>query len=191
MLKKILFLLLVIAAGCSNPPAPTENAVKSDVPKKVKAPTVKPAANYWTVNSFAPKEGQAEGRKYVKFVTEGKFSDSTQTSQYLYAEVFVDKKSAGIFLHKLKKNSSIEKFNDPVQIKVTNSSGSELHMTSGRRWNNSGGSLIENNNNDYSQFRIFLLQNTGIVNVEMKDSKANLYQFNLYLDGFSDSFSKL
>ncbi|MGE5406658.1 MAG: hypothetical protein ACM3NR_03005, partial [Methanosarcina sp.] len=88
-------------------------------------------------------------------------------------------------------SSAIEKFDEPVQIKVTNSSGNEIKMISGRRWNNSGGSLIENNNNDYSQFRIFLLQNTGNVNVEMKDSQANTYRFSLYLDGFSDSFSKL
>jgi hypothetical protein len=191
MLKKVLALSFIILAGCSNPPAPKENVVKPDTHKKAKVATVKPATSYWTVNSFAPRDGQTEGRKFVKFATEGTFSDSTQANRYLYAEVFVDKKSAGIFLHKLKKNSAIEKFDGPVQIKVTNSSGSEIKMTSGRRWNNSGGSLIENNNNDYSQFRIFLLQNTGVVNVEMKDSKANTYQFSLYLDGFSDSFSKL
>lgn len=192
MLKRIIFIFIVVLAGCSNPPAPKDKGVRTDSHIKQKAPAVKPEANFWKINSFAPKEGETEGRKYVKFVTEGNFSDTAQTERYLYSEVFVNKKNAGIFLHKLKKSSPVEKFNEPVQIKMTNSSGQELQMTSSRGWNSSGGSLIESNNNDYSQFRIFLLQSTGMVNVEIRDSKAaNIYRFSLNTSGFSDSFSKL
>jgi hypothetical protein len=39
--------------------------------------------------------------------------------------VLVNKNNAGIFLHKLKKSGPVEKFSDPVQIKMTNSSGEE------------------------------------------------------------------
>ena len=122
MLKKVIFLFLVILAGCSNPPAPKETSVKTP-PVKSKAPAAKPAANPWTISSFAPKEGETEGKKFVRFVTEGDFSDSTQNKSYLYAEVIVNKESAGIFLHELKKSSPAEKFSEPVQIKMTNSDG--------------------------------------------------------------------
>jgi len=53
---------------------------------------------------------------------------------------------------------------------MTNTEGQEFQMTSIKRWNSSGGIMIERNNIDYSQFRIFLLQSKGIVTVEIKDS---------------------
>jgi hypothetical protein len=191
MLKRLIFFSLIILAGCSNPPAQKEKAVTNGSRVKHKASTVKPAANFWTIKSFAPKEGGTEGRKYVRFVTEGNFSDTIQTNCYLYAEVLVDKQNGGIFLHELKKSNPIEKFNGPVQIKMTNSSGQELQMNSSRSWNSSGGILIERNNDDYSQFRIFLLQSTGNVKVEIRNSGSKIYNFIINTEGMNDSFSKI
>jgi hypothetical protein len=190
MLKRGIFLFVVILAGCSNPTARKEiNASTSAV--KSRALTAKPAANPWTISSFAPKEGETEGTKFIKFVTEGDFSDSTQNNNHLYADIIVNMSSAGIFLHERQKSSSAEKFSEPVHIKMTNSSGNELQMTSSRSWNSSGGILIEKNNNDYSQFRIFLLQSTGIVAVEIKDSGSKVYHFSINTNGLNDSFSKI
>jgi hypothetical protein len=191
MLKKGIFLFLVIIAGCSNPHEAKKINTNTASPVKSKAPAVKTTANPWTVSSFAPKEGEKEGVKFVRFVTEGDFSDSTQNKSYLYAEVIVNKESAGIFLHERKKSNPAAKFSKPVQIKMTNSTGQELQMNSSRRWNNSGGILIEKNNNDYSQFRIFLLQNKGIVTVEIKDSGSKVYHFSINADNFGDSFTRL
>lgn len=190
MLKRGIFLFLVILAGCSNPSAPKEKNVRTSS-VKTKASAIKTAANPWMISSFAPKEGETEGRKFVRFVTDGNFSDYTQNNAYLFTEVIINKESAGILLHELKKSSSIQKFSDPVHIKMTNSSGQELQLNSNRRWNSSGGILIEKNNNDYSQFRIFLLQNKGTISIEIKDSGAKIYHFSLNTDGFSDSFSRL
>jgi hypothetical protein len=189
MLKKSLILITIIVAGCSNPPPPKEVAEKPKIKKEVSAP--KPPASLWSVNSFAAKEGDKEGRKYVKYVTNGNYSDSTQTNAYLYAEVFVDKQNGGIFLHELKKTNPAKKFPGPVQIKMTNSSGQELSMTSSRSWNKAGGILIERNNNDYSQFRIYLLQSKGDINVEIRDSGTRQYHFTINTTGLSDSFGKI
>lgn len=180
---------MVILAGCSNPPAPKDINAGSHV--KSKAHIAKPADSPWTISSFAPKEGETEGRKFVRFVTEGDFSDSTQNNNHLYADIIVNTSSAGILLHERKKSSPAEQFGKPVQIKMTNSSGEELNMNSTRRWNNSGGILIERNNNDYSQLRIFLLQSKGTVSVEIKDSGTKIYHFSMNVDGFADSFSRL
>jgi len=94
-------------------------------------------------------------------------------------------------LHKQKKPSPVETFQGPVLIKMTNSSGQELQMTSSRSWNSSGGILIERNNNYYSQFRIFLLQSKGTVAVEIKNSGTKIYNFSINTDSFSDTFTKL
>jgi hypothetical protein len=189
MLKRVMLLSLVILAGCGNPPAPNETNVRKPAPAKPKTSAVKPAANPWSTGSYAPKEGEKEGRKYVKFVSEGSYSDSSRNNNYLYAEVIVNKANAGILLRELKKSNPTVKFSEPVQIKMTNPMGQDLQMTSARSWNSSGGIMIERNNNDYSQFRIFLLQNTGIVNVEVKAQGNKIYNFSLNAYGFSESFS--
>ncbi len=64
-------------------------------------------------------------------------------------------------------------------------------MTSTKRWNSSGGIMLERNNNDYSQFRIFLMQSKGIITVEIRYSGTKTYNFKINADGFSDSFTKL
>jgi hypothetical protein len=191
MLKRVIFLFLVILAGCGNPNVPKEKNVRSASPVRSKTSANIPAANPWITGSFAPKEGETEGVKFVRYVTEGDFSDSTQNKSHLFAEIIFNKESAGIFLRELKKSNPAEKFTEPVQIKMTNSSGEELLMNSTKRWNSSGGILIERNNGDYSQFRIFLLQNNGIITVEIKDSGTKIYHFSINAGGFSDSFTKL
>jgi hypothetical protein len=191
MFKRLIFLFLVVLTGCGNPHAPKETNVKTTAPVKSKAPAVKQTANPWTTSSHAPKEGETERRKFVRFVTDGVFSDSTNNNNYLYAEVIVNTANAGILLRELKKSSPAEMFSEPVRIKMTNSLGQELQMTSTRRWNSSGGIMLERNNNDYSQFRIFLMQSKGSVTVEIRDSGTKTYYFNMNADGFSDSFTKL
>ena len=190
MLKRIIILSLVILAGCSNPPAPKENTVKKETSAKPKA-APRQAPSPWVTGSYAPKEGETEGRKYVRFVTDGTFSDPSNNKNYLFAEVIVNKANAGILLRKLKKSNPAEKFSEPVSIKMTSASGQELQMTSARSWNSSGGIMIERNNNDYSQFRIFLLQNKGAVTVDISDAGGAVYNFTINLDGFSDSFNKI
>ena len=109
----------------------------------------------------------------------------------MYAEIIVNKANAGILLHELKKTNPAVKFGEPVNIKMTNAAGEELLMTSSRSWNSSGGIMIERNNNDYSRFRIFLLQSQGTITVEITAPRSRIYNFSMSTDGFSDSFTKL
>jgi len=182
------FLFFIFITGCNNNPAPVEKPVNPGTSTKSKKSSAKPAANPWAISSFAPKDGDSTSRKYVRYVTDGTFSSKTTANGYLYAELLVTKVSAGIFLHESKKSNPMAKFNGPVQITMKNSGDTELRMTSGRGWNKSGGILIEKNNNDYSQFRIFMLQSNGIINVEINDADSASYNFKINPDGFSTSF---
>lgn len=191
MMKKILFPVFLFLAGCTNTPATHKGPEKVGSLSKHKPITVKSAANPWSVKSYAGKSVESKGKKYVRFDANGNFSDSTRTNDHLYAEIYVDKVNAGIFLHESQKSGSARKFTGPVQIIMTDSDGKELKMTSSRPWNQSGGILVERNNNDYSQFRIFLLQSDGLINVEIRDEHSSLYHFNINARGFSESFSQI
>lgn len=139
IMKRVSFLLLfVFIAGCNNKPAPSEKSAKADSSSKYKENSTKLAVNPWTLNSFAPKQGESAERKYVRYVTDGNFSKDDRTNGYLYAELLVDKLKAGIFLHEFQKSKPVEKFNGPVRITMKNSEGRELQLTSGRGWNKSG-----------------------------------------------------
>jgi hypothetical protein len=181
----------IFLIGCTNTPIPKKASVKADLRSKHKTITTKHPANPWTVNTYAPKPGESSGRKYVKFDADGDFSNSTISSDYLHAEIFVDKVNAGIFLHQSQRSNPSEKFSGPVRIKLTDSSGAELQLISSKGWNKSGGILIERNNNDYSQFRIFLLQADGVINVEIHDNDSSEYHFDINAYGFSEAFSQI
>jgi hypothetical protein len=190
MIRKILFPLLLIAVSCSSP-NPHAKAVKTRPHARHKSVVAKPRSSPWIIKSYSDAQGETTGRKYISFETNGKFSSSTTSDDYLNAVVIVDKVNAGILLHEFKKSGPAEKFVDPVKIKMKNSDGKELNLTSSRGWNKSGGILIERNNNDYSQFRIFMLQSDGIINVEILGDSSSVYHFDIDAAGFGDAFSQI
>ncbi|HKK42683.1 MAG TPA: hypothetical protein VJ963_09760 [Bacteroidales bacterium] len=191
MMKKILFPLLVLMIACTSTPPPPKKTVKKNTHSKAKARVNRTVVNPWSVGSYAAKPGEPEGRKYVSYESDGSYTDPTRTNDYLHAVIFVDKINAGIFLHEKKKSGPVEKFAGPVHISLTNSDGKELRMTSTRGWNKSGGILIERNNSDYSQFRIFLLQSNGPVKVELHDNDSTVYNFAIDASGFSSAFGQI
>jgi hypothetical protein len=141
--------------------------------------------------TYPGAQGGQTAKKYVKCEANGKFSNSTMTNEYLNADIIVDKVNAGILLHKSKKSSPSEKFTGPVHITMKNAAGNELKLTSSRAWNKSGGIMIERNNNDYSQFRIFMLGSDGVINVEILDDVSSLYRFDINAAGFADAFNQI
>jgi hypothetical protein len=105
--------------------------------------------------------------------------------------ILLNKENAGILLHRSKKTNPAEKFTGQVLIKMKNPAGDEIELTSSRGWNKAGGILIEQNNNDYSRFRIFMLQNEGVINVEIQGDSSSVYHFDINAYGFGDALSQI
>jgi hypothetical protein len=190
MIRKILFPLILFLVSC-NAPNPPANNVKAKSHSKPKAVTPKPSSSSWIVKAYVDANGEPTTRKYVRCDADGTFTNLTVSNNYLHAVFLVNKDNAGILLHQFKKSNPAEKFTGLVRIKMKNSSGKELELTSSRGWNKSGGILIEQNNNDYSQFRIFILQSEGVINVEILGDSSSVYQFDINAYGFSDAFSQI
>ena len=189
MIRKILFPLFLFLISCNAPDPPANTVPKA--PSKPKAVTPKPMASPWIVKTYVDANGEPTSRKYVRLDADGTFSNATLSDSYLHAVFLVNKENAGILLHQLKKSSPAEKFTGPVGIRMKNSSGEELELTSSRGWNKSGGILLEQNNNDYSQFRIFVLQSEGVINVEIRGDSSSVYHFNINAAGFGDALGQL
>jgi hypothetical protein len=190
MINKILPLLLLFLVSCSSPNPPV-STVKHKSRSKNKSVVAKPTPSTWRVMTYPGGQGDQTAKKYVKCETDGDFSNSTVSNGYLNADIIVDKINAGILLHQSKKSNPAVKFTGPVHIKMKNSAGNDLAITSSRGWNKSGGILIERNNNDYSNFRIFMLQSDGVINVEIHDDSSSVYRFDINGAGFSDAFSQI
>jgi hypothetical protein len=190
MIRKILFPLILFLVSCNGPNPPANN-IKAKSPSKPKTVTPKSLPSPWIVKTYVDANGEPTARKYVRLDTDGTFSNSASSNNYLHAIFLVNKENAGILLHQLKKSNPAEKFTGSVRIKMKNSSGKELEMNSSRGWNKSGGILIEQNNNDYSQFRIFVMQSEGVINVEIHDDSSTVYNFDINAYGFSDAFSQI
>jgi len=190
MIKKILPLLILFLVSCSSP-TPPANTDKPKAHSKKKAVVSKPLPSQWKVMTYPGSQGDQTARKYVKSETDGSFSNSTVSNAYLNTDIIVDKVNAGILLHQIKKTNPSEKFTGPVHIKMKNPAGEELEITSSRGWNKSGGIMIERNNNDYSRFRIFMLQSEGVINVEIRDDSSSVYLFDINAAGFGDAFNQI
>jgi hypothetical protein len=190
MINKILPVLLIFLLSCSSPNPPAKTA-RPRSHSKNKSIASKPATGTWNVMTYpGTQEGQT-ARKYVTCETDGNFSNQSLSNIYLNADIIVDKVNAGILLHQSKKTNPAEKFTGMVRIKMKNSAGNVLEMTSSRGWNKSGGILIERNNNDYSRFRIFLLQSEGLINVEISYENSSVYNFDIDTTGFAEAFSQI
>jgi len=131
MINKILPVLILFLVSCSapNPPA---NKVKPKFPSKNKSVAPVTVQSTWNVMTYPGAQEEKTARKYVKFETDGNYSDSTVSNGYLHAVIIVDKANAGILLHETKKSNPAENINGPVHISVKNPSGNELVMISSR-----------------------------------------------------------
>jgi hypothetical protein len=190
MLKRFIFPLLLLMISC-NAPNPPANTAKPKSHAKPKAVAPKPAPNPWVVKNYTDASGQSTERKYARLDTEGTFTSSSVTSGHLFVTIMLNKENAGILLRQSGKSNPVEKATGVVRIKLRNQAGKEVELSSSRGWNKSGGILIEQNNNDYSQFRIFMLQSEGAVSAEIRDESSSAYYFDISATGFGDSLNQL
>lgn len=190
MTERLIFLLLLFFLGCNESPPPV-NTVKPKTSSKPRKVAPAPEKSPWVIKTYVDANGETTDRNYVRLDADGTFSNSTLSNDYLHAVILVNKNNAGILLHQSQRSNPAEKFTGPVRIKMKNSSGSELELTSSRSWNKSGGIMIEQNNNNYSQFRIFVLQSEGVINVEIRADSSSVYNFDIKANGFSDALGRI
>ena len=190
MFRKILLPFLIFLVSCNAPHAP-EKTVKTRVPSKPKPEVSKPAPNPWAVRNYTDSNGEPTERKYGRFDADGTYSNASAANGYLHAVILLNKENAGILLSRDKRSNPAIKFEQAVTISMKNSEGTELKLISSRGWNKSGGILIEQNNNDYSRFRIFMLQSKGVINVEIMGDSSDIYRFNIDPTGFGESLGQI
>jgi hypothetical protein len=190
MTKRFLFFLFLFLVSCTAPPPPA-NTVKPKPSSKSRPVAPVPETGPWIIKTYIDAKGESTEKKYVRLDADGTFSNSTVSNDYLHAIILVNKNNAGILLHQFKKSNPAEKFTGPVRINMKNSAGGELDLTASRGWNKSGGIMIEQNNNNYSQFRIFLLQSEGVINVEIQGDSSSVYNFDIKATGFSDALGHI
>ena len=190
MIRKIIIPLFLIMISCNSPVPPADTA-KPEPASKPGPVKPEPKPNPWIIGNYVDAGGEPTNRKYARLDATGTFSDLTLSDANLHVVILLNKGNAGILLHELKKSNPAEKFTGQVLIKMKNPDGDEIELTSSRGWNKAGGILIEQNNNDYSRFRIFMLQSSGVINAEVYGDSSSVYRFDINAAGFGDALSQI
>jgi len=168
---------------------------KKDSIEKAEAERLAYLNRPWKLNTYVDDYGESTKDKFIKTTTEGYFSNSATTKDYLYVKVFVDKDGAGIFLHQYNKSSSPEKFIGTATIKMKNEAGQEIKIYTAHSWNQSGGILIQNftlvkgaETYDFLRFRNFINKSVGKIKVVIYDEYSSVYRFDIDATGFTKEY---
>ncbi len=150
----------------------------------------------WELKSFVDNFGDPTKDQYLISFVEGKFSNSATSNSYLFVEVLITKKSAGIFLKEYDVARPPQKFNSSVQIQMKNEKEEKLILNTSGVWNQSGGIRLDNNIGDYyhgtfKKFKDFIVKSSGPIKVVILDDYSSVYNFSIIPGDFNDKFSKL
>lgn len=150
----------------------------------------------WEVKSFVDNFGDPTKDKYLVSFMEGKFSNSATSNSYLFVEILMTKKSAGIFLKEYDVTRPAQKFTSSVQIQMKNERDEKLILNTSGVWNQSGGIKLDNNIGDYyhgtfKKFRDFIAKSSGPIKVVIFDDYSSVYNFSINPSGFKDKVSKI
>lgn len=152
----------------------------------------------WRLENFKDEYGDPTNKKYVSTLIRGTFSNSVTADADLWVTLLVTKESAGILLHEYDLSRPAEKFSNVARIKLKNSTGKELQLSSGHSWNQRGGILIQNftmvkgaESYDFSNFKNFLMKADGKIKCIIYDTYSSAYRFDIDVTGFQDVFNKL
>lgn len=150
----------------------------------------------WEVKSFVDNFGDPTKEQYLISFIEGKFSNSATSNSYLFVEVLITKKSAGIFLKEYDVARPPQKFSGSVQIQMKNEKDEKLILNTSGVWNQTGGIRLDNNIGDYyhgtfKKFKDFIAKSSGPIKVVIFDDYSSVYNFSITPADFSDKLSKI
>lgn len=149
----------------------------------------------WKKSYYVDEFGDETGVNNIRTKVTGTFSNSAVSGEILYVDIYVDKNSAGIFLHERSRSSPAEKFIGDGTIRMKNSNSETLTIYSYSEWSSSGGLLIRNKiwpeKYDYSKLISFLKRSVGEIRVVIRDKYSSRYNFTIDATGFTKEFSLL
>ncbi len=148
----------------------------------------------WHKEFYVDDFGDTTNEAFIKTTTVGTFSNPRDSNEYLYVEIFVDKNSAGLFLHEYKEDAPAETFLWGSEMKMIfkNQAGEILRITNFSEWNNEGGIAI-NKSSDRSNFNRFLKRGEGKIKVvvEVMFMDRSTYNFTIDATGFTKAYASL
>ncbi len=148
---------------------------------------------YFYVDEF----GDPTNKPFIKTTTEGTFSNSAVRNEYLYVEIFVDKNSAGLFLHEYERDRPAEYFiGGKGEMRLKNQVGNILIIRGFSKWNNSGGLSISsysygNEPSDRAKLFGFLKRSSSEIKVSVNDGYSSTYSFIINTTGFTEAYNSL
>lgn len=142
----------------------------------------------WKIGEFVDKFGDPSGRKFIKTITTGSFSNSAATNEFLSVDLTITTRNAGLFLHEYSPDRQAEKFIGDGNVLMKNESGDKIEIKTDGDWNQQGGILISSG---YNKLLNFLKKSSGTVAVIVYDEYSSKYSFSIKMDGFNDEFKLL
>ncbi len=145
----------------------------------------------WESGSFVDNFGDPTDKRYIYTKSEGTFSNSAVSNEYLLVQVLVTGNSAGIFLYE-HGNKPPEKIIGTARIQMKNSIGNTITVLSVSEWNQEGGIKLSNLGvASLSKFINFLKSATGEIKDVIYDEYSSSYLFIINAEGFIDSFAAI
>lgn len=192
-----LYVMLVAIISCASPAsekAYEQLKAKNDSIEKAIAVRLAEENKPWKLNTFVDDFGDKTGKKFIETKTEGLFSNSATSGSPLYVKIILEKAAAGIFLYEYSADNPAVKFIGTGTIKLKNSIGETLTLTSTSEWNQRGGIALHNDSYEgypVAKLREFIKKSAGEIKVVIKDEYSSIYSFSIDVTGFTEEYEKL
>ena len=146
----------------------------------------------WEIGTFVDDFGDPTDRKFIKHFSVGDYSNSAVIGRTLCAKIYVTKTAIGIILIE-DCSRPYEKFIGCGTIKLKNSEGQRLELTSCREWSHEGGLHLSDSKSypDYTKFKKFIMKSKDDIRVVITDRYSSTYKFSFSANGFNKQFAAI